>query len=102
MPCGVWFARDKWLAARRSAIYIMSGILPLQAQIHMKALTLLGSILQQEGKIEHRLAERQFVMVDREDGSWFQNIKNILALYDLPPPLHLLTAPLEKKIWKKQ
>ena len=41
-------------------IYILSGILPIEAEIHIKAITLFGNITRSDrSSIEWRLAERQ-------------------------------------------
>jgi hypothetical protein len=42
------------------AIYILTGLLPIEAQIHIKALTLFGNVCRQdEACIEKQLAIRQ-------------------------------------------
>jgi hypothetical protein len=42
------------------AIYILSGLLPIEAEIHIKVLTFFGNITRSEHtSIEWRLAERQ-------------------------------------------
>jgi hypothetical protein len=42
------------------AIYILTGLLPIEAQIHIRALTLFGNVYRQdEACIEKQLAKRQ-------------------------------------------
>jgi hypothetical protein len=46
------------------AIYILSGLLPIEAEIHIKVLTFFGNITRSEHtSIEWRLAERIYVPV---------------------------------------
>ena len=57
--------------------YILSGLLPIEAEIHIKALTFFGSITRSEDtSIEWRLAERQLQV---RDGSF--NLKGGLCFF---------------------
>ena len=80
----------------RPAIYILSGLNPLQRLIHARALSLFGSIARNAESIEHHLAARQLTMKQPKDNSWFIKVKNILAVYDLPSALDLLDNPPQK------
>jgi hypothetical protein len=57
--------------------YILSGLLPIEAEIHIKALTFFGSITRSEDtSIEWRLAERQLQV---RDGSF--NLKGGICFF---------------------
>jgi hypothetical protein len=82
-------------------VYILSGHLPLTGQIHLKALTLLGSILRDKTSLEYQLIERQFTMGFPNKFSWCTRVRKILIQYDLPQMTQLLEEPLTKKEWNK-
>ena len=54
------------------AVYILTGILPIEAQIHIKALTFFNNVCHQgEKNIEKRLARRQLTVKEESSNSWF-------------------------------
>ena len=55
------------------AVYILTGILPIEAQIHLKALVFLCH--QDESSIEKKLAVRQLTVKADSSNSWFTCIK---------------------------
>ena len=78
-------------------LYIISGILPIEAQTDIKCLTLFNNIARQpEDAIENLLAKRQLNIKENNSTSWFITIKKKLYKYDLPNPLSLLDSPLKK------
>ena len=82
-------------------LYIISGILPIEAQIDIKCLTLFNNIPRQpEDAIENLLSKRQLNIKENNSASWFITIKKKLYKYNLPNPLSLLDSPLKKKEWK--
>jgi hypothetical protein len=82
-------------------LYIISGILPTEAQIDIKCLTLFNNIARQpEDAIENLLAKRQLNIKENNSTSWFITIKEKLYKYNLPNPLSLLDSPLRKNEWK--
>ena len=84
------------------ALYVISGILPVQAQIDTKCLTLFNNICRQPGNmIENKLAFRQLNMIDNDSSSWFNVIKHTLMKYQLQHPLDYLENPMCKHPWKK-
>ncbi|MEW8547744.1 MAG: reverse transcriptase family protein, partial [Candidatus Thiodiazotropha sp.] len=85
-----------------TAIYILSGIIPIQEQIELKALTLFNNICRQDCfSVERQLAIRQLTVKETGSVSWFINLRDILFKYELPPPLKLLENPPEKLQWKR-
>ena len=66
------------------AVYILSGLLPVETQIHIRALGLFNNICNQaEDSVEKTLARRQLIVKSSESNSWFIEIKNILRKYNM-------------------
>ena len=85
------------------AIYILSGVLPVEALIHKRILSLFGNITRLPSEsIEVRLAKRQLEIKTFKSNSWFIAVKKILIKYDLPLPEAVLDNPPSKNKWKKQ
>ena len=82
--------------------YILSGLLPIEAQIHIKALNFFNNIcLLAENTVEKRLARRQSDIKSSKSASWFIEIKKLLLSYDLPDIETLLECPVSRLAWKK-
>jgi hypothetical protein len=65
-------------------MYILSGLLPIEAEIHIEAITLFGNITRSDrSSIEWRLAERQ-LQIKYSSNSWFIDIKKICIKYGIP------------------
>ena len=85
------------------AVYLLSGLLPAEALIHKRMLSLYGNITRlPKNSVERRLAERQLEIKSFNSHSWFIAVKKVLILYDLPSAETLLDNPVEKLKWKKQ
>ncbi|CAC5371114.1 unnamed protein product [Mytilus coruscus] len=79
------------------AIYILSGQLPIEGQIHKKILSLFGNICRQpHDSLEKQIAYRQLLMKTDDSHSWFIIVKTILAKYNLPSALYLLDSQIQK------
>ena len=72
-----------------AAVYILSGQLPLVADLHKRVLGTLGSVLR-SNSIERELAERQIQLKDKKSKSWFVYVGPILSQYNLPSTIDLL------------
>ncbi|MEW8546332.1 MAG: reverse transcriptase family protein [Candidatus Thiodiazotropha sp.] len=83
------------------SVYIMSGLLPIEAEIHKAQLTLFGNIIRQDC-VERDIALRQLAVKDFNSNSWFMSIQKILFQYELPSAHDLLENPPEKIVWKCQ
>jgi hypothetical protein len=82
------------------AVYILTGVLPIEPQIHIRALSLFNNICHQsESCVEQMLAKRQFRLKDNDSSSWFIAIKIILRKYDLLEAVWYLDSPVKKSIW---
>jgi hypothetical protein len=82
--------------------YIISGIIPIEGQIHIKVLTFLYSIcLLPNTSTENKIAKRQISVKSGQSNSWFIYAKKIIWKYNLPEIYLLLEAPYAKAEWKK-
>jgi hypothetical protein len=55
-------------------IYMISGLLPLEAEIHTKVFTMFGNITRAHtNSIEWKLAERQLHIKSLDSNSWFMD-----------------------------
>jgi hypothetical protein len=82
--------------------YIISGLLPVEAIIDIKCMSLFNNICRQpDNAIEKQLAMRQLLNKSTDNRSWFINIKKILLKYEFSNINELLTNPIRKSlIWK--
>ena len=83
-----------------SGVYLLSGQLPIEADIEKKYLTQLMNILRSEG-VEKELAWRQLSVKDTKSKSWFIYVSNILSKYNLPSIYDLLENPVSKLKWRE-
>ncbi|CAC5371818.1 unnamed protein product [Mytilus coruscus] len=90
------------ISAPDSSIYILSDILPIEAQIDQKSLNLFNNICNQnEENLEKKIARRQLIAKNEDSKSWFIAIKRVLFKYNLQSPILLLNDPPTKHLWKK-
>ena len=82
-----------------SAIYILSGQIPVEAEIHKRRLCMYGNILRNDC-IERELAYRQLAIKDSSSKRWFVAIQEVLYKYGLPTAQELLEIPPKKLAWK--
>jgi len=83
------------------AIYVITGLLPIEAQIHVKALIFLHNLANQKpDSIERQLLERQQQMKSVDSKSWVTEVQNILWKYDLPSVCDILGDTYPKTQWK--
>lgn len=84
------------------AVFILAGTLPIEAEMHIKAITLYGNITRaKKSSIEWKLAERQLTIKSHESLSWFIEIKELCLKYDILNIYNYLENPLSKNQWKK-
>ena len=78
------------------AVYILTGILPIEAQIHIKALTFFNNVCHQgEKNTEKKLARRQLTVKEESSNSWFICVNKILRKYDLKEAYNYLDNPIK-------
>jgi hypothetical protein len=82
-------------------IYIISGLLPAEAEVHKRAITLFGCICR-SGKTstEWKIAERQLSIKNSKSKSWFIDIKRLFIKYGIGDPYEFLDTILSKHQWK--
>ena len=86
-----------------SDIYILTGLLPIEGQIHIKTLNFFNNIcLLPESTIEIRLAIRQVAVKTSKSASWFIDVKKLLWTYNLQDIETLLDSPVPRPLWKRQ
>ena len=82
------------------AVYILTGILPIEAQIHIKALTFFNNVCHQgEKNTEKKLARRELTMKGESSNSWFICVNKILRKYDLKEAYNYLDNPIKTSRW---
>ena len=82
-------------------IYILTGLIPIEAQIQIRALTLFGNVCpQDEACIEKQLAKRQVRAQSMNSNSWFIEIQAIMYKYYLGDALYWIENPM--KVIKKE
>ena len=84
-----------------SAVLLLLGALPLEAELHRRQLSLLYGIAKSNNETLHKLALRQSLVTDCNERSFFANIIHILDMYQLPSIQQLLESPPTKYQWKK-
>ena len=82
-----------------AALYILVGILPMEARIHKKRLSIIPSIL--KNQVFREIIPRQLAVKTTDSSSWVVKTQEILRLYDLPSILELLENPPPDQPWKK-
>lgn len=81
-------------------IYFLAGSLPGEALLHLRQLSLLGMVSRLQGSYIHTHAIDVFTS-EVKGWSWFQQIRDICLMYQLPHPLVILTKPVSKEAFKK-
>ena len=84
----------------RCVIYFLAGSLPGSALLHLRQLTLFSMICALPGNILHQVASNFFNAVTYFKGSWFQQIRDVCLMYNLPHPSTLLSADHNRKEFK--
>ena len=85
-----------------SAVHLLLGALPLEAELHKKHLSLLYSIINSNNQTFHQLIKRSSVFCEDQLGSFFSRVRVILDKYGLPPMEHLMQELPSKLQWKRQ
>ena len=79
---------------------IISGLIPIERQIHIKVLTFVYSIyLLPSTSSENQITKRQISVKSGQSNSWFIYAKKIIWKYNLPEIYLLLEASYTKAEW---
>ena len=86
------------------ALYLLSGMLPIEALIHTRILLLFRSITSGNASILpvayiQEIITRQLAMKDLDSRSWCTIVKKLLTQYDLPPASTILERKPRKIEW---
>ena len=82
------------------AVYILTGILPIEAHLHIRALGLFNNVCRQaEDSSEKALARRQLIVKPDSSASWFVGIKHLHRKYELKEAISYLDKPESKTKW---
>lgn len=82
-------------------IYLLFGLPPIEAIIHIQTLTFLGAICRRVDSVEHYVVTRQAGMCSTNEKSWVMYAKNLLRKYDLPSIFELIQHTPSKEQWKR-
>ncbi|KAK3093570.1 hypothetical protein FSP39_017535 [Pinctada imbricata] len=77
-------------------VYIMSGEIPMEAEIDKKSLTQLANIIAGED-VEKKLMRRQLAVKDNNSKSWFMHSKRTLEKYSLPSIYDLVETNVDRR-----
>jgi hypothetical protein len=98
-PLCPWNPHPNRLYALRLALVIFSST-PIEAQIHIKALTFFNNVCHQgEKNTEKKLARRELTVKGESSNSWFICVNKILRKYDLKEAYNYLDNPIKKLRW---
>ena len=82
-------------------VYFLGGTLPGTAKLHLKLMSLFGMITRSPGSVLHSHALEIFTSAKSSSNSWFQQVREVFALYQLPCPHRLLLFPPTSLSYKK-
>ena len=85
-----------------SAVYLMLGALPIEAELHKRHLSLLFNILTSTNTPIKDLSARQIAINLDNKQSYFSRVQEILDIYQLPHIRDLRVGHMTKEQWKKQ
>ena len=77
-------------------VAFLGGQLPGTALLHIKQLSLFGMVARMPDSVLHRHATHILITASPSASSWFQQIRNLCILYQLPHPLTTLQKPPKK------
>ena len=83
------------------ALYLLTGELPVIAQMHIRILNLFVRLLRRE-MVEKNIIIRQLAMKRIQDKSWVTTVRKLLWKYQLPSAYHIVDSLPTKESWKKQ
>jgi hypothetical protein len=85
-----------------AAVYFLLGEPPIEAILHVRSLTLLGSILRQPDTVLNTLALSRIHHYPAPAGSWFEYVDTLLQKYRLRSLQELVRTLPSKSAWKTE
>ena len=83
------------------ALYLLTGQVPLSAQLHIKTLTFFVRLLHRDGSVEKELIHRQLAMKSLDENSWLSTVRKLLWSYNLPSAFEVARNPPRKEQWSR-
>lgn len=83
------------------ALYMLTGILPIEAQLHVKILTMFGAILRNQDSQAGKLV-KGLMNGPPKKGSWTSHVANLLMKYQLGCGEEILNEALTKSTWGRR
>ncbi len=74
-------------------LYLLLGIPPIEAQIHIRTLTILHTMTSRPDSVEFKLIERQLAMKSSTSNSWFGTLKTCSNSTNCRSPSSYWTTP---------
>jgi hypothetical protein len=84
----------------KPALYLLLGILPIEAVLHTRLLNFFMSIINRPASFEADIIKRQLAMKSKGSHSWTLYIQKTIRKYDLPSIYSLIETPPTKLAWK--
>ena len=83
-----------------SAVYMLLGALPIEAEIHKKQLSLLYAVINSDNKCLGDVVQRQLACSFNNEYSFFYMVAQVLEQYSLPSLSNIMASDIRKKQWK--
>ena len=83
-----------------SAAYGLLGIRPIQQELDLRKLTLLGNILLHKDTLEFEIAQRQLAVKSIDSNSWFADCNRLLYKNSLPNIYHVIEHIESQEGWR--
>ena len=83
-------------------VAFLAGQLPARALLHQHQLVLFGMVSRMPGSVLHRHATHILTSARPGAASWFQLIRDLCVMYNLPHPLSILAQPTSKAVYNRK
>ena len=83
-----------------SVAYGLLGIRPIQKELDIRKLPLLGNVLLNKNTLEYEIAHRLLAVKSVESKSWFADCNRLLYKYNLPNIYHVIDNIESLEGWK--
>ena len=88
--------------AALSAVYLLVGTLPMEAELHKKQLSLLFSVVSSNNATLQQLVQRAIGLHGMSYDGYFKRVSDTLDMYNLPNIRQLFDGTPSKLDWKRQ
>jgi hypothetical protein len=85
-----------------AAVYLLFGTMPIDGEIDIQKLGLLGQMSRSGNRAIQDIALFQYATKPMDSGSWFAEVAKLLLVYELPTMETVLENPASKFSWKRQ